>query len=374
MPKPNSSDPKLLINLARELLTTPVAPYFEEGTRGVALEFCARHDLPVALDRAGNVFVRWNNAPRARPLVLAAHLDHPGFAVERRLGPRRFLLRFNGGVPDEYFRAGTRVLLQPGGVVARLTRRVRGEAKRFEFVAERAPETPPVFAVWDLADFVRSGGRIHARACDDLIGCAVTLAVLRELRQRNARVNVIGVLSRAEEVGFHGALTIAADGVLPRDALVVSLETSKELPAVRMGGGVILRVGDRASIFDSNATRFLAEVAAELAERQPGFAFQRALMGGGTCEATAYQEFGYTCAAVCVALGNYHNCGPRGRIAEEYVSFRDTRSMADLLIAAAEAMPRHDTLIARLPRRLRDLLKQARASLLPQGRRRGPGS
>jgi hypothetical protein len=37
------------------------------------------------------------------------------------------------------------------------------------------------------------------------------------------------------------------------------LETSRELPGVKMGGGVILRVGDKASIFDSEATRFLAE-------------------------------------------------------------------------------------------------------------------
>ena len=52
-------------------------------------------------------------------------------------------------------------------------------------------------------------------------------------------------------------------------------------------------------------------------------------MSGGTCEATAYQEFGFQTAAVCVALGNYHNCGPRNRIAAEFgvrIDQRDLRA------------------------------------------------
>ncbi|MCZ7620442.1 MAG: hypothetical protein M5U32_19820 [Myxococcota bacterium] len=36
-------------------------------------------------------------------------------------------------------------------------------------------------------------------------------------------------------------------------------------------------------------------------------------MDGGACEATAYQLYGYRCAAMCLPLGNYHNMGDRGR-------------------------------------------------------------
>jgi putative aminopeptidase FrvX len=363
MKKPIQSDPALVCDVAQRLMRQPAAPFFEAATRAEALSFCAEHRLAAATDPAGNLFVGLNRAPRQRPLVLAAHLDHPGFAVERRLSPRRFVLAFNGGVPDEYFLRGVRVRLQPGGVPARLVRRLRGKGKRFEFVADAAPDALPQFAVWDLEEFTLRAGQIHGRACDDLIGCASVLATLRELQRRRARVNVIGVLSRAEEVGFHGALTIAADRRLPADALVISLETSKELPAVQMGGGVILRVGDKASIFDSAATRFLAEVAGELSTQRKDFASQRALMGGGTCEATAYQEFGYTSAAVCVALGNYHNCGPERQIAREFVSVRDVTAMVDLLVAAAEAMPRFAKLTAKLPERLQGLLKEARKRL-----------
>jgi len=221
----------------------------------------------------------------------------------------------------------------------------------------------PEFAVWELEDFVVRGGRIRGRACDDLVGVAAVLATMVELRRMRAAVHVIGAITRAEEVGFHGALALAASRGLPKKALVVSLETSRELPGVQMGKGVILRVGDRASVFDSDASRYLVEVAGTLKEKQPRFLFQRGLMGGGTCEATAYQEFGFQSAAVCVALGNYHNCGKGSRIEAEFVSLADGCSMVDLLVAAAQSMSRYSKLVDKLRRRLKGLLREARKNL-----------
>ena len=130
-----------------------------------------------------------------------------------------------------------------------------------------------------------------------------------------------------------------------------------------MGQGVILRVGDRTSIFDSEATRFLAEAGGELKLEIKAFQFQRALMSGGTCEATAYQEFGFQTAAVCVALGNYHNCSARNRIAAEYVSVADALGMVELLVAAAKRMPRYSQLVAKLPRRLNQMLRESKGKL-----------
>jgi endoglucanase len=176
-------------------------------------------------------------------------------------------------------------------------------------------------------------------------------------------VNVLGLITRAEEVGFQGALAAADAGTLPRRALVVSLETSKELPPAKMGRGVILRVGDRTSVFDSQGMRFLTEVAADLQAEEKRFQFQRALMFGGTCEATAFQEFGYRSAAVCVALGNYHNCGPRERIAAEFVSVADACSMVALLVATARRMGEFERLTGKLPARLRGFLREAKRRL-----------
>jgi endoglucanase len=265
-------------------------------------------------------------------------------------------------VPDAYFRKAIPVRLMPGAVRARLGRRI-GPEREFEIVATRPVKSEPAFAVWDLIDFSVRGQRISGRACDDLIGVAAILATIIRLKQERAAVNVLGVISRAEEVGFHGALACAASGRLRKDSLVISLETSRELPGVKMGQGVILRVGDRTSIFGHEPTRFLAEVATELLTTNKKFRIQRALMSGGTCEATAYQEFGFQTAAVCVALGNYHNCAARNQIRAEYVSGYDVTTMVDLLVAAAKAMPRYSQLISKLPCRLERMLVEAREKL-----------
>jgi endoglucanase len=343
-------------------MSRPAVPYHEHAVRAQVERLCAEHGLKAKRDRFGNVLVRLQTPSRRRPLVLAAHMDHPGFEIVRPLSATKWLARFRGGVADRYFRRGTPVRLLPSGTKAILGRR-RGADRTFEVSAKIPPRTSPQFAVWELEDFAVRGHLIHGRACDDLIGVASVLAALIELNRSRARVNVIGVISRAEEVGFNGALAVAASGGIPKDSLIISLETSRELPGVKMGGGVILRVGDRTSIFDPEATRFLAEVAANLRRTRRGFTFQRGLMSGGTCEATAYQEFGFQTAAVCVALGNYHNCAERRKIAAEYVSIPDALGMIELLAAAARAMPRYKALVARLPRRLRNLCRRAQREL-----------
>ena len=60
---------------------------------------------------------------------------------------------------------------------------------------------------------------------------------MAELRKKKARVNLLGAITRAEEVGFLGALALAAKRTLPGNALVISLETSRELPGSTMGPG-----------------------------------------------------------------------------------------------------------------------------------------
>ena len=341
----------------------PAVPYHEHSPREEAERICAENGLSCNCDRFGNLLVRLQTAPKRRPIVLAAHLDHPGFAIVRPLSDRCWLARFRGNVGTNYFRTGVRLRLMPGAIPARLGSRKGGD-RLFVVRAGLKPPATPKFAVWELEDFAVRGGRIYGRACDDLIGAASVLTTLIELKKSRARVNVIGVFSRAEEVGFHGALVVAAGGGVPRRSLVISLETSRELPGAQMGQGVIVRVGDRASVFDSGATRFLAEVGADIRKRKKGFLFQRALMSGGTCEGTAYQEFKFQTAAVCVALGNYHNCGDGNKIEVEYVDVTDACGMVELLVAAAKQMPRYKSLADRLPKRLGKLFHEARRNLI----------
>jgi endoglucanase len=358
-------NPKEFAGIARRLMSCPAAPFYEAEVRAVVELICSENGLAFQRDRFGNVIVRLGSATAGRPFVLAAHMDHPGFEIVRPLGGRRWVARFNGGVPDNYFHSRIPLRLLPGVIPARLGKRI-GADKQFEVIASRIDLTHqphPRFAVWELEDFAMRNGKIQGRSCDDLVGVASVLATMIELKRSRARVHVIGVISRAEEIGFQGALTVADVKLLPKNSLIVSLETSKELPPTKMGRGVILRVGDRSSIFDSDGMRFLGEVAAGLQAKDKKFEFQRALMFGGTCEATAFQEFGYQVAAVCVALGNYHNCHPQGRVAAEYVSLSDACGMVQLLVEAARQMCAYDRLTSKLPKRLHTLLKEARRNL-----------
>src|SRR6185503_3046775 len=108
-------------------------------------------------------------------------------------------------------------------------------------------------------------------------------------------------------------------------------------------------------VFDSEATRYLSEVASAHAAEDKAFKWQRALMAGGTCEATAYQELGFQTCAVCVALGNYHNCAPGRRIAEEFVALDDACNMVELLVQVVRQVPQYKRLVGRVPARIRKL-------------------
>src|SRR5256885_11180040 len=251
---------RFLCEIAGRLMRHPAAPYHEHAVRAEVERICKEHGLRFELDRFGNLLVRLQTAKRQRPFVLAAHMDHPGFEVfADKRNPAKKLVRFQGGVPDQYFRKGVPIRLMPGAIPAKLGRRV-GKDRTFEIHVSNAQSE---FAVWELEDF-RATDRIVGRACDDLIGVASILGTIIELKRQRTRVNVIGVISRAEEIGFRGVLALTSTKLLPRSSLVISLETSRELPGVKMGEGVILRVGDKTSIFDSEAMRFLAEVATEL--------------------------------------------------------------------------------------------------------------
>jgi len=59
-------------------------------------------------------------------------------------------------------------------------------------------------------------------------------------------------------------------------------------------------------------------------------------MAGGSCEGTAFQTYGYRSGALCIALGNYHNCAPDDRIETEYVSLSDMVGLIEFCVAIAQ--------------------------------------
>jgi endoglucanase len=363
--------------LLERTLRCPTAPYREGEVIAWVREFAAaRPHLLLREDADGNLVLARRGVRRsARPLVLGAHMDHPGFRALRSRAVRdghRVEALFLGGVRPEYL-PGARARFYEGDreVVARVERTVPDPRSGEQRVTLRARRPVPrgAFGTWDLPGFRisrRNPDLVETRAADDLAGLAGVLALMDVIDRIDPgrRVDVRGLFTRAEEVGFVGALSVASGRRLPRGARIVAIEASKALPDAPQGEGPILRVGDRTSVFDDGLSRWLGRVAAGLA-RSRRFSYQRKLMDGGTCESTAYQLFGYRCAGLCLPLGNYHNMSERGRIAVETIRLSDWVGMVRFfegLVRADGDAPRPGR-VDPLRRRLDRNLARRRADL-----------
>lgn len=331
------------------LLRLPTAPFVEQDVQAYVEGVLAPlPNVTTTRDRHGNICAHYRHLPPARqPFAFVAHMDHPGFVALEMVEALTVRAAFRGGVKTEYF-AGAGVRFHADGRWIRghvrelvRTEQLPGPAGTVERPVEalvdlQAPVPEGTLGMWDLPEPRLRGDRLSARACDDIAGVAAILALLERLAQKQAAAEVYALFTRAEEVGFVGAIAAAREETLPRNVAVISVETSSERGNARRGDGPILRVGDRGAVFTPALVAYGDRVGRELAARQPGFAYQRRLMDGGLCEAIPFIAYGYAAAGVCVALGNYHNMDVRRRkIGSEAISLRDWLRMVDYFEALA---------------------------------------
>jgi endoglucanase len=127
------------------------------------------------------------------------------------------------------------------------------------------------------------------------------------------------------------------------------------LPNARIGDGPIIRIGDRATVFDRDLSNRVC-IAAEDGEIR----HQRKLMDGGGCEATAFGTYGYRATGLCLALGNWHNRGNLDLVEQgdveaaepmlEEISTEDFHGLVDLLLGAAAGLEGDDPRVGSLDR------------------------
>jgi endoglucanase len=349
--------------ILRSLLSAPTAPFHEEAVVEQVRCWSEKRGVDFTRDKAGNVFVHYRKGRRCsgQRWVFAAHMDHPGFVVRNCRG-RVVRADFFGGVGREYF-PGSRVrLFAPSGEVLATVRSVRkvkdSPALSCRLELDGPADVPPgTVGMWNLPAMRIRGKRLSSRACDDVVGVAAVICAMDEIISRKIDADVTGFLTRGEEAAFIGAMAACEAGSITRDAMIIAIETSKAQPTAPLGGGVVVRVGDKTRTFDPSLTAHVTSVATSLSKRDRYFRFIRQLMPGGTCESTAYCIFGYTATGLCLPLGNYHNQGPEGRIAAEQIHLDDFASLVKLLIAlTAEKRKPRDT-DDDLKKRLRHLLK-----------------
>lgn len=317
----------------RKLTSVPTAPFFEKAVTAQALSWInkslGRH---VKVRRhKGGVEVRYEGAGKGPALAFAAHLDHPAFDLKGNTAV------LQGGLPQHLLK-GARVQAHPA--VPRnntpIGLGVLGEGKNGVYPVNwlKAPGRRAKFLILDLPPCRVSKGWVQSRSIDDLMGCAVSLEALRRLVKARVKTNATVFLHRAEEVGFVGALDLIRTGAVSAKNTVLSIETSRELPGARPGKGPVIRLGDKATIFDGNAAALLDAAAKKVKK------VQRLRLTGGTCEATAYLAWGFEAGGAAVPLVNYHNGWGAKKIAPEMVRKSDVDGLVKLLVEAARLFPK----------------------------------
>lgn len=338
-----------------ELSEFTATSYWEDGPADYLYNRASKSGLRVSVDEWGNVLAtKDGDDPTLPGIVFVAHTDHPGYEVVAQNGSK-LTLKTLGGVGIAAGRPGTKILVigdnderiectvigseSPEGDFSK-SREAAGWLGTDTVYAELADETIklgdlPRPVVPDLPDFSLEDDLIKMRAADDLAGCAAILAALESIIDTPIDGNVYGLFTRAEETGLIGARLAAANEFLPKNTIVVSVETSSVLPGVEIGEGVVIRTGDRVATFDYEAEAYLSQAVHKIKSANPNFKIQRQLMSAGGCEASAFKAFGYKVTGTAFPLGSWHNRGESG-VESEFISQDDFVGGAILIAEAAK--------------------------------------
>ncbi len=309
-------------------------------------------------DAYGNLHIhRADDSTKVAPsLYVTAHLDHPAFVVREIKDSRFAVLEFRGGVNDPYFdRAKIEIIDAKGRAHRASITALDATIKPFKTVAATLTRRATSIAAGDVARWLLPAPRVargvfYTHACDDLAAVAAAMCAFEETLSNPALTNLRVLFTRSEEIGFIGALGVARDGLVAKDARLVCLENSRSFPHDSpMGAGPIVRVGDRITVFSPALTNRISHIASEVAKADPTFKFQRKLMPGGACEASAFANYGFLSTCLCLPLGNYHNmqdidavaAGKRpARIGSEYIAIEDYHGLIRLIIEVAHRIDR----------------------------------
>lgn len=329
-----------MLDLLQSVCSIPTAPFCEHRVYEWIEAFARKHKrIRVQRDRVGNVLLTLpGKGPRT---IMVAHTDHPGFIAQSMKDAHHVIARFHGGVSPKFFVGSKVQFFDRDNVIAAKVVSIQSSKVDREITATlkvAQPVPTGTLGMWDQGAGRMKGKKFLSRVCDDLAGVASALAVMAKLARKPPKQSVGVLLTRAEEEGFIGAIFAARDlKLLKKSDRIISIECSAEQPYAKQGDGMILRTGDRTSIFNSAFSRFLHTRAEALQKKDKRFKFQRALMPGGTCEATVFDAWRYCAAAVCVPLGNYHNMNKiTGKIGPEYVDVRDWTHLVQLLTDVAQ--------------------------------------
>lgn len=323
------------LRLLKDILQQPAAPFRELHVAQCVSKHLHQANVPHFYDPIGNLVIGIGSKAEYKQIlrkrnkepvrVFIAHMDHPGFHGTRWLNKNSLAIKWHGGSPVKHLTGSKVWLADDNGLVA------EGQLSNVTLLKSKLAIDTAVVRFKKETDSIGnikakklfggftfrshswvSGKRLYTRAADDLVGVFCIVSTAMDIFRRQQRNNsFIGLLTRAEEVGFVGAVKHLELGWLKaakRPVVCVSLEASRHLPGARIGKGPVVRLGDRRTPFDSGALQVLSDLALKILPQR----HQRRLMDGGACEATATTAWGLPTVGITLPLGNYHNQGLDG--------------------------------------------------------------
>lgn len=334
------------LSLFLDLSNIPTTSFYENLVSDFIKSKLKEYDLSFSEDKWGNIEVLLSGETE-KEIVYISHMDHPGFEIVDKIADNLYKAKTLGGLPKLCDQENTKVKIisgndhyegklipldNPNSDKFRFVNSDKWLNKEFVLVQIEGKELDyPLPVVFDLPSPIIHENEIITPVADDLAGCSLILETLRTLKNIKMKYSIRAIFSRAEEVGLLGARLIAKSNRISKKSIIVSIETSSELPGAISGSGPIIRTGDRATTFDNSGEIILLSAVKELIREDSDFKFQRQLMDLGGCEATAFSAFDYKVTGISLPLINWHNANEQGSVEPERISITDYQNALNIM-------------------------------------------
>lgn len=302
----------------------PIREQIKKEIRGLADD--------ISVDVMGNL-TAVRKGPGSRVMV-AAHMDEIGFIVTH-IDKNGFVRFSNIGGLYPYNVIAQRVIFENGtiGTINEEKSENPSGTKRLDRMyidigTKNQKEAEGRVSVGDVAGFHRSceflGNRVIAKSLDDRIGCAIMVAVMKNLKRTPNQIHF--VFTTQEEVGLRGATT-AAFGVAPDLGIAIDItgafdtpEEKPKLPSV-LGGGTAIKIKDRMLLAHPAVKKLMVDTA-----KSNKIPFQYDILEMGTTDGAAINttKSGIPTGVLSIPTRYAHS-------ASEMVDMTDVTATVDLL-------------------------------------------
>jgi len=341
------------LSLFEEICQTPGAPGFEDRIRAVVVRELKPLVDELRVDALGNVIAHRKGKPKAKKLMLAAHMDEISFVV-RHVDETGFIRFTTLGGFDPKTLTAQRVLVhtRSGDVlgvmgtkpVHLMTEEERRAGPRIENyfidVGLPAKEVTKKVRVGDPVtrerSFVKIGNTVNSKSLDNRVGVFVMIEAVRKARRQD--IDLYAVATVQEEVGLRGATT-ASNDIRPDIGIALDVTLANDVPDARpfekvseLGKGAAIKILDSSVI----ANRRLVDYLVKTAETKK-IPYQLEVLSAGGTDTAAMQRAGSGAIAGCVSIP----CRYVHSVIE-MCHTKDVQASVDLVAAAIAGVHRAD--------------------------------